>query len=190
MKNGDNVTPENVASLPPGSVVRSESSFLIRLHDDVWVYISAMGWKFDVILYLQQKLNDTSTLIHMGQTPAALPTVQTVRKPDGASALAGDGVWAAPVMEQVSLDVFRQVTKMYEERIERLEAELGHAKNVIANFGQLLEKVRGMLVAYDDSLRTIMNVINVDQSKLETLVRAFRPKLAEAIMKLSEPYDR
>lgn len=72
---GQQVTPDNVSELPPGSVVRlRDGSRLIHLHDSLWLWCCDHGWCYDHVERFTFRLKEGATLCHL---PAAPPTTWT-----------------------------------------------------------------------------------------------------------------
>lgn len=65
-KPGQKVTKDNVAELPPGSVVRiGDGSRLIHLHDSLWLWCCDHAWTYDRVENLAWRLDEKSVACHV-----------------------------------------------------------------------------------------------------------------------------
>jgi len=63
---GQKVTHDNVAELPPGSVVRlADGSRIIHLHDETWLWCCDHAHLYDKIERFSWRLDDGAELCHM-----------------------------------------------------------------------------------------------------------------------------
>ena len=65
-ESGQRVTADNIASLPPGSVIRNgDGSRIIHLHDEVWLRCSECSWVYDGVSRMRTYLDKDSVLCHI-----------------------------------------------------------------------------------------------------------------------------
>ena len=63
---GQLVTADNIAELPPGSVVRNgDGSRIIHLHDKLWLWVDDNAWCYDNVDRMKQYLDDKSVACHV-----------------------------------------------------------------------------------------------------------------------------
>lgn len=65
-KPGQMVTPENIAELPAGSVIRNgDGSRIIHLHDRTWLWCCDHAWYYDNVDHMKSKLDERSVACHI-----------------------------------------------------------------------------------------------------------------------------
>lgn len=113
---GQRVTRDNIAELPPGSVVRnSDGSRLIHLHDGLWLWCCDNSWCYDRIDNLKRRLDAKSVACHVaaggtkGPASPSEPPKPVVEWRKSRNRESGNTRWELYVDDEYKAGVFREL---------------------------------------------------------------------------------